>query len=185
MRKVTEISFPISVWPHLWVQLITCCLYVFLLRPEGYFPSISERLTSLVTLSGWYLPIILWLMFVLLLGELAVRKSQSWAVKLAPQSPLAFRTITFLFLIVLMHSLFVLLECVLFWVVAARYPLGFAPMRFYEGLWRTWLADAPLLLLFGIGEVLRQFFYRHTMREWQVTTLLRSAPRPVNEDEMR
>lgn len=185
MRKIPEITFPISVWPHLLVQFLTCCLYLFLLKPQNYLPSIAQRITVLVSLSGWYLPVIVWLMFVLLLGELAVRKSQSWAARLAPKSTLAFRTITFLFSIVLMYSLFVLLECVLFWVVAARYPLDFGPIRFYEGLWKTWLADTPMLLIFSLGEVLRQLIYHNVIREWHLTTGLRSGPRSFNEDELR
>lgn len=173
MRKVPDVPFPVSMWPHALVQVATFCLYIGIFRDLGYWPSVDRRLEGLSLLSGWYLPVILWLVFVLLLGELVVRQAQAGAVWVFPRYIWGFRILVSLLVIPLMHSLFVLLECVLFWVVAASYPLDFGPIRFYQGLRLTFMADAPLMLVFAMGEALRQWWYAQAMSQWHLEKRLR------------
>jgi hypothetical protein len=160
-------------------------LYASVLRPQGLWPTVAGRMDGLAELSGWYLPVVLWLVFVLLLGELVVRRSQGLAAFCFPKNRWAFRLVTMAGVTLLLHALFVLLECILFWVVAAAYPLDFGPIRFYEGLMLTWLADLPLMAVFVAGEALRQILYRQAMQDWQHTSLMRKQAPTMRDDDLR
>ncbi|MBP6721544.1 MAG: hypothetical protein KA239_04435 [Bacteroidia bacterium] len=185
MRKHPEIAFPFTIWPHLMVQAVLVGIYFIVFEPQGWFAEIGSRWSTLSSSSGGYLPLILWLVFVLLIGEWIVRKAQILAATLSAQNILGFRFLTLLMVILMFYTLFVLLECVLFWVVAKRAPIDFGPIGFVEAFGRMWVADVAATSIFAMGEILRQFLYRETMQSWHHTQLLRKTVQAVNEDDAR
>lgn len=185
MRKVPEIAFPFSIWPQLLVQVIAFSSCVFVPTLSEFFPEIGHRISALIPVSGWGLPIVLWLVLILLLGELVIRRAQTWAVNGAAGNWIVFRILTLLGFVLVFYSLFVLLECVLFWVLIGGFPQNLQPILFTEGLWRTWLSDAPWIVVIAIGEVLRQLIFREALQNWHQIKMLRKTVRHVNEDELR
>jgi hypothetical protein len=185
MRKVPEIAFPLSIWPQFLVQAFAFSLYYFVLSTHGIFPEIGVRISSLIPVSGWTLPLVLWLVLILLLGELVIRKAQIWAANWSAGNWIGFRILTLLGFVLVFYSLFVLLECVLFWVLIGGFPQNLQPIPFTEGLWRTWLSDVPVMAVIATGEALRQLIYRDALRNWHHIKMLRKRVPHVNEDDMR
>lgn len=177
MRNVPEIKFPISILPHALVQVAALGVFVWLLKDQGMLPAVTNRLQAFVPdgsgLRGWYLPVLTWLVLGLLLGELVLRKIQAIAATIFPNSRVGFRLLTLLLVPPSFHLLFVTMECTWFWVSPKAYPAEFGSIHFYQGLIRTFVADAGMIAVFGLGEMLRQIWYNSAIDAWHKARRLR------------
>jgi hypothetical protein len=187
MRKVPEIPFPLSVWPHAVMQAVMV-IFAVILGEKAMGSGISQRVdqVSAITngMSGWYLLAIAWLVHVFLLGEVVVRRSQNLASAMFPKQPWGFHILTGISVVLAWYALFVLMECVLFRVAIGTYPLETEKVPFYQGFAHTFIAHAPMMLVIVAGEILRQGIYRKRMHRWlQERTLQRLKPATeIDED---
>jgi hypothetical protein len=190
MRKVPEIPFPLSTWPHAVVQAVLAVVCSWVLKDVADAVGLAIFLNYLSAvkngMNGWYLLAVAWLIYVFLLGELVVRRSQGLAAKLSPEKPWAFHLATGCMVVVFWYALFVLIECVLFRVAIGFYPTSEKDkLPFYLGYAHTFVAHSAFMLVILMGEFLRQLIYRKRMQQWwHEYTLQRQNPKEEMDGEI-
>jgi hypothetical protein len=177
MKTLQEPPMPTTFWSHAVLQLALLVTYLLVVVPLGnYFPSVQERLGSLEAATGWGLPFLLWIVYIVLLVETITRMTQRWAAQIFTFRRAAFLLTSICLAVPLLFLAFVGLECVLFFIALGHYPVFFGNLYFEQGFWATVVYDLPLMLLMLAGECLRHWMYRGWIAKWHVEYGLRRRP---------
>ena len=178
-RKVPEIPFPITFWPHALVQAgLAIAVAVGGWESKGFF-------SNLISIAGAAGPLgisILWIAFLLLVFEAVARRSQRFALGMFPGSDAAFRITAGVLATVMAYAVFVVFLAVLSRIMGTWQLAKWGHIPFYEICWRLLRAETPLLTVFAVGESLRQLMYAGAISRWRNAILLRRLPLPQDPE---
>jgi hypothetical protein len=184
MKKLIEPPMPVTFWPHALLQMLVFVVYVLALESMGIFPTLQTRLGELESSVGWWLPFVIWILYVFLLGEIITRVTQRWASNVFPDQRWPFIFLSIMLALPLMFTVFVAWECLLFFVAMGRFPLNYGRIGIFEAFGKSLRADAPFLLVLLLGELLRHWIYAGWIRKWHHERGLRILPAPEEQEEV-
>ncbi len=181
MKKLAEPPMPATFWPHALLQMTLFVVYMLVLEPKGIFPTLQMRAGELEQSVGWWLPFVMWVVFVFLLGEMTTRLTQRWAANAFPFQRGAFLAMSMLLAVPMLYLVSVAWECILYFVAMGRYPVQMGRVGFAEGFRTMVVFDWPWGIVVVAGELLRHWIYAGWIRKWHHERGLRLLP--VAEDE--